>query len=50
MVYNIDASELDGILGPDKSCLLSDYFDWLEAQAECASCHHRFKIGDWELA
>jgi DNA-directed RNA polymerase subunit RPC12/RpoP len=49
LVHNIDASELDEMLG-DKAHLLSDYFDWLRVDAECASCGHRFEVGDWELA
>ena len=50
LIYNIEAAELDEILGPDKAHLLSDYFDWLEVSATCAACHHRFSVGDWELA
>ena len=50
LAYNVAASELDDILGPNKSHRLTDYFDWLEAKAECVSCRRRFTIGDWELA
>jgi DNA-directed RNA polymerase subunit RPC12/RpoP len=50
LVHNIDASELDEALGPDKSKQFSDYFDWLNVNAECASCQRQFPVGDWELA
>lgn len=50
LVHNIDASELDEMLGPGQSDQLSDYFDWLAVTAQCASCKRRFDIGDWELA
>lgn len=50
LVYNIDASELDEDLGPERSEQLPDFFDWLAVTAECASCRHRFDIGEWELA
>lgn len=50
LAYNIDALELEEDLGPDKFDQLSDYFDALNVNAECASCHHKFNIGSWELA
>jgi hypothetical protein len=50
LIHNIEASELDEILGPDKSDQLSDYFDWIDVKAECAACRCKFQIGDWELA
>jgi hypothetical protein len=49
LIHNVDASELDEMLG-DRSHLLSDYFDALVVEAECASCGGDIYVGDWELA
>lgn len=50
LIYNIDAAELDDALGPDGSGQLSDYFDAIDVNAECASCQRTFNVGSWELA
>ena len=47
--HNIDAAELDDMLGA-QAHLLSDYFDWIEVEATCTSCRHKFDVGSWEQA
>ena len=49
LIHNIDASEFDELLGKFAH-LLSDYFDALVVEAECASCGGEIYVGDWELA
>lgn len=50
LFYNVDASELEEDLGPERSKHLSDYFDALGVNARCESCKTEFEIGNWELA
>jgi hypothetical protein len=50
LIYNIDPSELAEDLAPGNAGHFTDYFDWLNVTAECASCHQAFAVGDWELA
>ena len=49
LIYNIDLSEFEEDLGENLH-LISDYFDALGVNAECAGCRQKLDVGNWELA